>query len=100
MYEITTHDGLEADYQEMDAFRERCKKMMDALVESREEAFQALQKMKDLGFDDPVADDFEEQFVEVAKKIEELKDLMEKSGMYYEELSEIVQEHLNDFYKG
>jgi hypothetical protein len=99
MYEITTPEGIEADYEEMRSFVERCKKMMDNLIDSREEAYQALQKMKDLGFDDPVADDFEQQFVEVSKKIDELHELLEKTGEYYEVLAEKVEIHLNSYYK-
>ena len=86
-----TNDGLVGDYEEMLDFVKELKQMMRELTECRDDVFDAMVKMGDLGNTDEKTREFENGFKGHATQIDDLNDILDKSAKFYDELADIVR---------
>ena len=87
-----TNDGLVGDYEEMLDFVNSLKQMMRELTECRDDVFEAMVKMGDLGNTDEKTHEFTEGFKNHATQIDDLNDILDKSVKFYNEQADIVRD--------
>ena len=87
-----TNDGMVGDYEEMLDFVTSLKQMMRELTECRDDVFEAMVKMGDLGNTDEKTHEFTEGFKNHATQIDDLNDILDKSVKFYNEQADIVRD--------
>ena len=87
----TIENAMIGDAQEMFNYVEQTKKLIDALIHSRDESLEGINKMGD-GFHDNVYAQFYNDFEDFSKYIDELNEYNHRSIKYYENLGFLVGE--------
>jgi hypothetical protein len=96
---IKTDSGIVGDYDKMRDFINYLNELIKDLIRSRNEAFDALNKMNNTGYADETFDIFNEKFKKNAEYIDLLKQQLDASMKFYNEVADKTEGHLNNTYK-
>lgn len=93
-----TNSGMVGDYEKMRDFVADLNRLTKELIRSRDTAMDALEKMHS-GYSDETFDIFNEKFKKNAEYINKLKEELNSSVKYYNEVADITEKHLGETFK-
>lgn len=90
---IKTNAGMVASEGEMLNFVGYLKKLVDDLTDKMNAAKDAVDKMQEAGYDDNTYKEYRELFLSEVDFINDMNEVLRKSGEHYEVLADFVHRH-------